>query len=436
MAVVPLPKRDAKSPPVLAVDSGRLGSVAVWRPEFGPEVTDVMARLRPRLQEPIVLHGERVAIDVAREAPAGSPPIDVTIHFVSTATGQGVAATATVGAGRAVYREPIPGCAKGCRLTGLTMATTDSAASAEVVRMTLHSLRQLEPDADPVPGPTLTSPRRWLPSAAVTIAPEGSALRIETNPSPFGPTDLSIIRTEVELPVPVAATRPTPADPKVVGLDGRLVPVALRSLPSILPRLGGNGALVDLELLAHASVNIVPRRDAEIWLGTAAPPDALDRLRQQGLVVYPAASTLGQRDQLERQGPALALQFYLVVAILAGALTVGGLGLISAVNRHRQAADLRALRHQGLGRRFVRRAASWGNLSIVVGGALAGLGAAAVAWLLTRDRLPIVVERVAVLPPPAWPPLPAVGVPWAIATGALLAVSLVAAWSLRRAANR
>jgi hypothetical protein len=108
---------------------------------------------------------------------------------------------------------------------------------------------------------------------------------------------------------------------------------------------------------------------------------------------------------------------------------------VAAVDRRRRADDLRVLRVQGLPGRFVRRAALWGYLSLVVAAAGAGLLAGAVAWLATGSALPLFTDSLAQLRPPAWPALDVILVPWAAAAVAMVVAAMVAAWLLRIAVS-
>jgi hypothetical protein len=132
----------------------------------------------------------------------------------------------------------------------------------------------------------------------------------------------------------------------------------------------------------------------------------------------------------------LALQFHLAAASFGVLLALGGLGLVAAVDRRARAADLWALRVQGLRRRMVRRAALWGYLSTVVLAAVTGLVGAAVAWAAAGDRIPIFTETASALTPPQWPTWEAVLRPWGVATAAMALAAVAAGWALRRATAR
>ena len=440
MAVVPLPQSDPGAPDVLAVDTTRLG-VAEWRPEFlGGEflgrgddaVRELADRLRQSLAQPFVLRGTEVSLDLDLERRPDDPPLNLTVTFAPQAGGPDVGAAVTgLGPGRVTRRLEIPGCADGCRLTGISTFLQ----RGEELRLTVHAIRQVDPPGEVVPAADLGRPYRWRADDEVRLITTSGALQIVTTRSPFDEGQVRVAAIDGRLPVPVAVTGDLPPDRRLASLDALPVAVRIVARPAALPRLGPHGALVDLDYLSR-SILASPRREpAEVWLGAAAPADAPERLRRAGLAVSATTGIEARAQALAREGPALALQFHVAAAGLGLLLGAGGLVLVATVERRRQADDLRALRRQGLARRFVRRAALWGHLSTVLAASVAGLVAAAAAWVAAGDRLPIFVDA-GVLRPPRWPePLPVL-VPWLVATAVLVAATVVLGWALRRAVLR
>jgi hypothetical protein len=219
----------------------------------------------------------------------------------------------------------------------------------------------------------------------------------------------------------------------ISGSDGSLLQVTPVGHPTLLPRVGVSGTFVDLSYLRSVQM-LVPSTDpAEVWLGPGAPADAVARLRAAGLTIQGVTYEAQQRQQLETSGSALALRFHLAAAGLGVLLAVVALALVAIGERRRRAEDLMALRRQGLPRRFVRRAALWGYLSLVVGAVIAGGVAAAVAWLLAGSVLPIFGAQLASLPTPKWPDLTEVARAWAVVGVVMIAGAVAGAWALRAA---
>src|SRR5262249_17353855 len=139
--------------------------------------------------------------------------------------------------------------------------------------------------------------------------------------------------------LPVAATATLPGDAQLVGLDGQPTPVRQVARLDGVPRLGRAGALVDLAVADRMAIGTGMRQDEEIWPGRAAPADVVRRLKDQGLVVTGDSGIPTLRAGLDRQGPALAMWFYLVAALLAMLLAAGVLWLANAVDAEPGAAD-------------------------------------------------------------------------------------------------
>jgi hypothetical protein len=231
--------------------------------------------------------------------------------------------------------------------------------------------------------------------------------------------------------LPVAGTATLPAGTQLAGLDG--VPTAVRQVARVagLPGLGAHGVLVDLEYADRMSTDAGGADHPRVWLGPAAPADVLDRLRAQGLTVIGDTRASQVRAGLDAQGPAVALWFHLLTGALAVLLVAGGVLLVSTVDRERSAADLRALRIQGLSRPVAGRAGLFGYLVVVLAAAVVGLLAAAVSWVVAGPALPIFVDRVVVWPVPRWPhPVPVLAA-WLAAVVLLGAVAVAAGAGLR-----
>jgi putative ABC transport system permease protein len=220
-------------------------------------------------------------------------------------------------------------------------------------------------------------------------------------------------------PLPVLGTGPLPSH--LTGLDGQPVPVSAAGTVAGLPRLGGHGALLDLEYADRLADDTGIALDPQVWLGADAPADVVDRLTAQGLVVTRDEQLAAVQARLDGQGPALALRFWLVCAGLGVLLAAGAIGLVASVDRRRTGADVAALRTQG-----VRLPTVPGYVVVVALAGIVGLGAAALAWSLTGADVPVFVDGTA-WPVPAWPRPVAVLLPCLAAALVLIGVAIVAA---------
>jgi putative ABC transport system permease protein len=141
----------------------------------------------------------------------------------------------------------------------------------------------------------------------------------------------------------------------------------------------------------------------QVWLSAAAPADVLDRISAAGLVVIDDVGAGQLRAQLDQQGPALALWFYVLAGVLAVALAAGALLMAASVDRARRVEDLSALRAQGLRRGPLSRATLWTYPALVLAAVVAGTLIAVLLWWLTGWALPLAGIDPPPLPLPRWP---------------------------------
>jgi FtsX-like permease family protein len=430
MAAMTVAQANPTDPPVLAVDSARLPNVSVWRPEFGDHADNVARALAPPEARPFVFRGSQLQLDVETVRNPQDPALELDVEFVPLGGGDVInVPVKDLAAGRATRQLGVSGCASGCRLTGLSIPVL----RADQVRLYVHAVRQVDPPAEVVPAADLIRRERWRPDEVAQVGPFQQALAVSSNGSAFFAGALRVAAVDAPLPVPVVGVGDAPS--QLTSLDNAVVITRQVADLALLPRLGTRGVLVDLDYLERTALFPVRRDTAEVWLGPAAPPDAAERLRKAGLAVSGETGVDASRAALDRQGPALALQFHLAAAIFGILLALGGLGLVAAVDRRQRSDDFRALRQQGLSARLVRLAALWGYLSTVLLAAATGLACAGVAWLAAGDRLPVFTDSLNLLNPPRWPAWPSVFVPWAAAAATMVLASWVAAAALRRTAS-
>jgi hypothetical protein len=437
MVAMPVEQTDALAPVMLAVDSSRLGAVAAWRPEFGLSAREVADALRPQAAEPFTFHGTQLTIDLERFALGDDQPVALNLGLIPLTGGDRVVATVPdVTLGREVRTVNVAGCRDGCRFQSLSLPIPlrSFERSSGVVGVLIRSVRQVDPPADVIPPSELVKRARWRNTQSAQVSMNGEGLQVVTDPSPFFTGDAVVSAVDAPLPVPIVLAGSGQVT-HLSGLDNQVVQIQVAGRPAMLPRLGAHGALVDIDYLERTSLSTPRRGPAEIWLGPAAPADAAERLRKAGIAVAGETGVQQARAALDRQGPALALQFHLAAAAIGIGLALGGLGLVAAVDRRQRSEDLRSLRRQGLSRSLVGRAAYGGYLVIALVAMLVGLGAAAAAWWAAGDRLPVFTDSVAALAPPGWPVLEAVVTTWAFAAAGMLGAALLAGLLLHRAAN-
>jgi hypothetical protein len=437
MAVAPVPRSQRNEPMKLAVDATRLAAVAAWRPDL--PASDAAARLRPKVAEPIVLRGREVGLDVTATK-LDELPIQLTL-YVAPVDGQAAGQEIELGilrAGRRTYSAPVVGCEEGCRLVALQaeqLTRRSFTLDAIVHGLRVGGATVLDPSA-------LTVEHGWhtgFSSDERVVAPE-----VSTDPAGLRIRQAYVVGTESaarfypgdtprELPLVTAGW---PGVKYVSGFDGNDAVARSAAAVPDLPRLGRIGALVDLEYLDRSSIDFRSADNAEVWLGEAAPADALDRLRAQGLVLGEERTFDALREALGQQGPSVALRFHLLAGGFAVLLVLGGLWFVNGMDRRVRAPELRALRTQGMSRRAVRTAAVRGYLLVVLAAAIVGPLAAAACWLVAGWTIPLFADDVRLIPPPRWPSPLGVILAWAVAGGTLAVIAIVGGVRLARAVER
>ncbi|GGK84272.1 FtsX-like permease family protein [Mangrovihabitans endophyticus] len=426
MAVVPLPPVGAGEPSAgLAVDSTRLAAVAHWAPGGDPAGATARA-LRPATPAPVVIPGRDVTADITATGLQPDKPVRLSLVLSSvTGLGDTIVHFGDLRSGPWTYQQRVPVCRQGCRLNAVALTTGIGVAgvSGEVV---LHGLRSVNPVRPALSAAALADTGRWRLNAygRLTTAPDG--LRIALN-APNGLGDGAFVQP-VDTPWPLPVAWSGDAGERIAGFDGGDVPATTVAHPAVVPVSGLGSALVDMEYLDRVSTDASAVDDPQVWLAAGAPPGIVDALAGRGLVVVRDVRADHVRDQLDRQGPAIALWFAVLAAVLATALAAGALILAASVDRARHVADLRALRAQGLPRPPVRRATLGTYPALVVVATVLGLATALAGWGLTGWALPLAGLDPPPLPLPGWPQPPVLA-----ATGAvMLAVLAVVAYAAGR----
>ncbi|RZT77362.1 FtsX-like permease family protein [Micromonospora violae] len=434
--------------PLLAVDSDRLATVAAPHPSYGGSLTDIARDIRPPAPgKPVQLRGRQLIMalsaDFDAKAFAGNR-----VRLAITISGRNgtrvVLARDDIKPDRKNYVLQVPECTRDCRLVKIEI---DAPVVVRDVKIRLEELRTAEAEgaAETVvlTGAQLADLQRWR-----QLTPDTTFLDAESAPRAAmiidilegrlaKPAGVGVVDAPFPLPIYLTRSKGTglgrshPHD----GVDGTPTNGSVRGLVDRLPRLGATGLIVDLEYADRLSVASQTGTE-EVWLTQSAPPDVLDRLREQGLVVRGDRTIPQVQADFDRQGAALALRFN-VFAALAGVL-IGAAGMVATASAEQRArvATLVALRRQGLPPRAVRGGYGWLVAFAVGSGALVTL----VIWLLTRGGQRLFSDGRSPVPIPDWPTVDRLllaAVP-AVVLFALTAVVLgrIIAASVRRRSGR
>ena len=425
MATAEMPAPTPGVPPILAVDAPRLAAVATWWPQYGTlSAAKVAALLHPAgfTSAPTATG---TSASVAVTVSGISPLVALTLGIRVVPLDGTPAETDDFGKltnGTLAFQTPVT-CARGCRVDGILVNQRNVGPYA--FTLALNSLRIGDADIA-----AARSGRNWR-TVGASVTPAADAPIIKFNSPTSGVT--RVIFSTVPSPIPAVATSRLPSGLVVTGFDGSPLKVDGTATVAGLPKLGRSGTFVDLTYADLSANDDEASVDPQVWLGPRAPADAVARLAAHGILVT-GSTTVGAVDHdLNEQGPALALKFHLLAALLAIILAIGALLLIAVVDRRPRTDELWSMRTQGVTARTVGRAASSGYIAIAIVAGFIGLGAAALAWWVAGRYLPIFTGGSSVWPPPHWPASSAVAWPWAVSVLVLCAVALGAGADLRRA---
>ncbi|GAA2392837.1 hypothetical protein Cme02nite_11640 [Catellatospora methionotrophica] len=398
-------RQESSSGTTVAVDTSRLARVAYWPATAEVTAGELARALRPPANPAVRVTGTTLLLDLTVPA---ALQIDLPLTAVLDGPhGEPVTATGAVVPGRARHtlRLSVPACASGdgCRLAWLSFRFDPGG-------LVLHGIAQDGPAAVIADQPAMTDPARWRTTVgaegrvSLTPGPEGLAVDYEPADPRFPDPEVRVQVADVPLPMPaVLAGQARLAHDRTV-LRGELLtplrrPVDVVAAVPALPGAGTQGLLVDLEYADRVGDSTDNIADLQVWLSPDAPADAVDRLRDTGLVPV-STQTAAQRAEhglAVGQGP--GSRFRLGAALLAVLLVMVAVALVVAVDAPRRGAELAALRTQGLPQRAVGRATRSGYVLIVAAAAALGglLGAYAAEESAASPGLPVTVLAVAAL---------------------------------------
>ncbi|MGN6087892.1 MAG: FtsX-like permease family protein [Actinomycetales bacterium] len=430
---------------VLAVDSRALPAVSAWQATWvGRSLPALAAQLHPQPTAPAlpVTAPLTATVDLAwKAAPQGDTEL-----YARLLDARGRVVDVDFGAlrpGRQQLTAKVSECA----------ATPCSLESWRAVRPSsvgvLPSEGTLTIRLADARGPVdLGSGRQWRPavgarqissgdlSGASQTAVQGGAVRLAFEPS--GEDTVIAERADHPVALPVAVGSQTSLDsfagnPRLAygrtidGSDAVLQPVGARG---VIPRLGSNGELADLDYAAALSGGGLKASDAQVWLAPHATDSVVRALAAHGVGVTQVESLREVRAALDRDGTALSLWLYLVAALLSVALAGGAVLTAAYVSARRRSYELAALRMLGAPRRLLIGAGVREQLLLVGTGLALGLLTGLLAAKLTLPELPAIRGTAGDGPPPqfatAW--LPVLGVVLAV----LVVVGTLALLATRR----
>ncbi|MER7277005.1 FtsX-like permease family protein [Dactylosporangium sp. NPDC000244] len=415
---------DTTDPPVLAVDASRLAAVTRGAGALPAETAAALAPGRAGELPPV--EGTGLTLAARNDSPG---PLRLTVQLANTGTGAAVSVTlGPFAPGEHEASAPLAGCgAPGCRIVALALAGPGDqdgkpAAPAASSALTVRSLRQNDASAPVLDADRLGDPRRWravLTGPGIVVAPSDGALTLRMPPPPEEGTSQSRPDTRAyvvdgALPIPAVLAGDAPrgwasAEPTVSPFGSPAQPLRIAARRPVLPVLGGAGLVLDLDAVQRALPGPASTGTLQVWLAAGVTPARAaaiaDRLAAAGVEVVGSETAAQHRARLAEQGTAFAGRFRLLSAVAGLLLAAVAAAAAVSVERRVRAAEVRAMRVQGVPARATVTAGAGGQAALLVLGTLGGLVAAAFAgWAIDAPVAAFVDDWHLTAPPPALRP--------------------------------
>lgn len=378
---------------LLAVQPERLAAVASWSGEYGPVSAEDAARLlSPPLSDPVALTTTTVRVRIT-SGPVAGPATAVTVVYRGDSDVPTFALSTPLQAGTHDYEATVPCDVQKCTLNAISLdrARVNTPSSID---LTIEAVQQKTASGWQDLEANLDDASAWR-VAAYTGQPTGdlaasaAGLRYTAELPPYAQPFVQYADYASPLPLVTATGIAQPGTAlRFVDGNGRDVPAVSVGANKILPLVGNGGSLVNLVALRRSAQELENDADWYVWLGPAAPPDAIDRLRTAGITVDTVTTQAERLDQISREGPALALRLLLVCAIVGALLAAGALAISVAVTGRRRSYELAALSAVGVPRRSLLRGCVLEQALLLGTGLVVGVPVGLVVARLALPLLP------------------------------------------------
>lgn len=387
---------------VLAVDAARLPAVSRWDAAgTGATASAAASALAVPLPPPVPVSGDAVRVRLATDGLSGAPPL-VTL-VLRDRDGYQTKETTPLRGGTATYEADIA-CGPECRLVQIGFDRRALPSSPLRAAVTFLGAEERRGGSwQPLPA-GFAEPGAWRP-VAVPGAPPALSLaavgdRLVATIVAEGSENPALERAESPLTVPAYVSgdaAPPGTAASVQDSQSHVVPLTLAAHLPRLPVVGADGLVLDLAPLRSATRGVETESQWYVWLGDAAPADAVARLTAAGLLVDGEGSLAARTDLLGRQGPALALRLLLACAVAGACLAAAAVAIAVAVTGRRRSFEIAALGAVGVPRRSLLGACVGEQVLLLGAGLLVGIPAGILAARLSLPLIPQFADPTAAL---------------------------------------
>jgi hypothetical protein len=382
---------------VLGVDSSRLASVANW-PTIEPDTaTDAAELVGPPVPAALHVTADAMRVTIRQLAKAPGTPPNVSLLVQQNGRKPLLVRLGPLGSGTRTYTAAVP-CTTGCTFLSIVLDRPVSFFDVMAGSVLVTSVEQRAGGAWTPYDARLTAPGEWRAAGTpgtstdtVTVTPEG----LRDDYSSTGGASNALGHVDSLKPLPLLSTPrgvrhdANAGEPVMIDESGGRTTYEEVGEVGLLPYALDNGALVDLRYLRVQLPNFDHEADWQVWVSPQAPPDAIERLKQAGLLAGSVTTQADRTAQLARQGPALALLLLVACAVVGAVLAAGATALAVAVTGRRRSFELAALAAVGVPRRSLLRSCTGEQLILLGTGFLLGIPSGIVA---ARVALPAIPE--------------------------------------------
>ncbi len=396
MAVVDwIPDGGSVAGRMLAVDSARLAAVGTWSADYGAgSAAAVAAAIAPPLPAPLPLTGDSVRVRIS-SGPVAAPAPTV---LIGVRDPRGVPVTAVaqpLREGTHDYVATLPCPDGGCVFYGVALSRSQAPQPTHLDLRVLAVSQRVSGTWTPVPAPLATGADWRVGSYSGdpvgSVSASAAGLRYVGDAPAFASPFVQYADVPVPLPMvatPHSAGQVPAAGPSITDALGNTIPVRDASTADVLPVVGDSGVVVDVTALLRSARQLTDEAHWSVWLGAAAPPDAVDRLARAGVQVAAVTTAADREAQLGREGPALALRLLLVCAMAGAVLSASAVAISVAVTGRRRSYELAALRAVAVRRSSLVRACVLEQALLLGIGLLVGVPTGLVVARLALPTLP------------------------------------------------